>query len=774
MDVKLPDGTVIQGVPDGTTKADLVAKLQKNGMAVPSEWLAASPPAAPERSFAQRAGDALRDIPRQVGLTARYGLEGVGQAADLVTEPVAGLMRAAGVPTKSTGQLATGLANAVGLPQPRTSGERVIGDAARMVAGAAGMGGAGALGASIARPAASAGLAGRGISQAAGAEAAENFVNRFASSVGNRDGIGLMRDMLRANPMVQAGSAAGSGLAGGAVRESGGSEGEQMLGAVLGGLAGAAVPGVAARAGRAIQGTPGKLADLVNPGRNVPQKPLDIQITAKLDGSGVDWALIPEKVKQSVRQDVEKALKLGDDLDPKALRRMVDFRTVGATPTRGTVTLDPIQITREKNLAKTGANSSMESAQQLTNIESSNNQALIKYINDMGAEKGGAAIETGEKGVASLSGWLEGKKANINRLYQAARDSEGRSMPLDGAGFTREASALLDENLLGHALPKDVELHLNRIAMGKVPFDVDYAEQLKTRIGNLQRGASDGSTRMALGMVRRALDNATPASGVPAASGIPNPGNLPAVRTPNALMPMEDGAIAAFNRARGANREMMQQIEKVPALEKLWKGDIAPDDFLNRYVISPGAKVRDVSEMINVMGPGGKEAMRDGVLGSLKSAAVGTSMDEAAKFSASGFRKALDKLGDRKLALLFSKEEVAQLKALSRVADYTTVQPSGSAVWNSNTPAGLVGKAVDAMQLLGRVPGFGTLSNLGADGLKVAVRTSQQNAAVNAIPGLVRQPVQSQTTPLRRLAAPAGMSSALFAAPLSPNREDDQ
>lgn len=31
MDVKLPDGTVIQGVPDNITKADLVARLQRNG-----------------------------------------------------------------------------------------------------------------------------------------------------------------------------------------------------------------------------------------------------------------------------------------------------------------------------------------------------------------------------------------------------------------------------------------------------------------------------------------------------------------------------------------------------------------------------------------------------------------------------------------------------------------------------------------------------------------------------------------------------------------------
>lgn len=40
MDVKMPDGTVIQNVPDGTTRDQLVQKLQVNGMSIPKEWLA--------------------------------------------------------------------------------------------------------------------------------------------------------------------------------------------------------------------------------------------------------------------------------------------------------------------------------------------------------------------------------------------------------------------------------------------------------------------------------------------------------------------------------------------------------------------------------------------------------------------------------------------------------------------------------------------------------------------------------------------------------------
>lgn len=43
MDVRLPDGTVIRGVPDGITQSELAKTLQRNGFQVPAEWLASEP-----------------------------------------------------------------------------------------------------------------------------------------------------------------------------------------------------------------------------------------------------------------------------------------------------------------------------------------------------------------------------------------------------------------------------------------------------------------------------------------------------------------------------------------------------------------------------------------------------------------------------------------------------------------------------------------------------------------------------------------------------------
>lgn len=60
MDVQLPDGRVLQGVPEGTTKAQLAAKLQANGMAVPKAWME---PTAPARPMVQTPLGAMPRVP---------------------------------------------------------------------------------------------------------------------------------------------------------------------------------------------------------------------------------------------------------------------------------------------------------------------------------------------------------------------------------------------------------------------------------------------------------------------------------------------------------------------------------------------------------------------------------------------------------------------------------------------------------------------------------------------------------------------------------------
>lgn len=682
----------------------------------------------PPEPVAVKAGGALKDIPRQIGLTARYGLEGLGQAAEIVTEPVrqlvtdplAKLVTGRQPSSQRMGQVASGFADALGLPQPADANERVIADASRLVAGAGGLSGAARGGAAV-----SSGLMKEGLAA------------------------------LAASPAQQALSAGGAGLASGSVREAGGDPAAQAVAGLVGGLA-----------------APGAVAAIDKTARNVrswlPQQ--KVQVNQRIDlmmrNAGVDWANVSTRVKQAVQADLAEALKTGRDLDPAAVRRLVDFRQVqGATPTRGMLTLDPVQITREQNLAKTAANSSDIGLQRLPRIQNDNNAALINALNAQGAKNAPDAYATGQQVIGALDSRIGRSKATIDALYERARDNAGRSAPLDGAAFTTRASQILDDAMLGGALPAGVQTHLNKIAKGEVPFTVDYAEQLKTQMGKLQRATNDGQTRYALGLVRQALDD-TPVSGL--AGGMParpvNPGGLPGVPGDTTL---GEGAIKAFNRARTANRAFMGRVEATPALKAVLDG-VEPDQFVQKFIIGQGATVKDVDALRKAIAtPGGQQALaavKSHIVDYLKRQATGGAADDVAKFSQAGYNRALQQIGERKLAAFFSPDEIEQLKAVGRVASYMQVQPVGAAVNNSNSGALVIGRAMDMLdRVASKLP-------LGVDTtIQGLLRGVQQSQAMNVQPSLL---MPAATLPLRERVGYPLLWGGLLASQPAEGRQD--
>lgn len=148
---------------------------------------APNPPQQPQRS-------GFDNLARQVGLTARYGLEGLGQAADIVAAPINALTGGTN-PSKSAEQFSDWM----GLPKPEGTLERVVGDATRMGFGAGGFMGAGA--------------------------------------AATKAGMTALGGFLGANPTAQAVSAASSGAAGAAARESNASPTMQTLAALAGAMA---------------------------------------------------------------------------------------------------------------------------------------------------------------------------------------------------------------------------------------------------------------------------------------------------------------------------------------------------------------------------------------------------------------------------------------------------------------------------------------------------------------------------------------------------------
>ena len=279
-------------------------------------------------------------------------------------------------------------------------------------------------------------------------------------------------------------------------------------------------------------------------------------------------------------------------------------------------------------------------------------------------------------------------KGLIGQRYDAARATNGRSAALDPSAFTQKANNLLDDALLGGKLPSDVRNLLNNAASGKMPLTVDVAEQFKTRIGELQRSTIDMAERKALSLVRQALDDAP-------------------------LLPgqqMGQQSIDAFNKARQINRAWMGIVDKTPALKAVRDG-IEPDKFVQQFITGGGGKanVADIKALHSSIksNPDAMQAVKEQIAGHLKGKALNGAADEVGALSQSAYNKALNQIGDEKLALFFTKSEIDQMRAIGRVASYEQVQPVGSAVNNSNTAGTLMANVLDRIAgsaLLSKIP----------------------------------------------------------------------
>lgn len=715
--VTAPDGSTYEvSAPDGANEADVMAYAKSQfAQQVPSI----------EKPAAVKAGETLKGIPRQIGLTARYGMEGLAQLAQIGTEPIRQiLMGGAGRPLSEEAGM---LADRIGLPSPIGANERVVGDATRLVAGAGGLG-----------------LAGKMAQGAGGLMAKAGEV--FAS-----------------NPLQQGAAAAGAGLAGGAVREAGGGPWSQAGAALAGGLAAPAALGAAANTVRSAVNSGRTALDSMRP---VPQQTqqVDQQISLVLRNQGVDWSQVPERIKQPMRAEVAAAMNTGGQLNGDAVRRLLDFTRTNTTPTRGMLTQDPVQITREQNLAKTGANSTDIGLQRLPQVQSQNDEQLLALLDRAGARGAPDDFATGERVLGAVTGDIRRAQGRIGSLYDQARDSAGRSAELDGATFARLANERLRQNL-SPKLGEEVDNILNDISTGKTPLTVEYAEQLKTMFGQkaARLKSSNGDQSFAFGILRRALDEA-PLRAAPQV----NPGNLPAVAgtVPPSPAVLGEDAIRAFNRARAANRGLMRRVESSPALGRVYDDIKAgqatdPDRFVQQFITGQGASVADVRALQRSLAadPQASQSVRQNVVAHLRNAAT-NSTDDVTKFSPAAYNTALMRIGTRKLeAVGFSAEEIAQLQSVGRVATLMKAQPTGTAVNNSNTGALLLGRAMSVLDsVAGKMP-------LGLDTtIQGVMRGFQQSNAMRVPPALLSQPQRQGL--LTQLGMPAVYGGLLASQPV--------
>ena len=660
------------------------------------------PPPSPEKSTGESIMSAIKDIPRQGLLTGRYAIEGAANTLGLPLEPlrmgVSGISQLfGGPPAASMSTYGTKLADLLRLPKPKESSvmdtrtglanvlpsEQVVGDIATSMAST--------------------------IPMVSGAAALAKNTTGITSNVANQ---------LAANPMLQYGSAAGAGYGSGLTRESGGDPLQQFFAGLAGGIAAPAgysgAKSLLTSAGQKVAPT---LTGKLNPDAAIPNPAeVDQIITLKLGQSGIDFTRLPDQVRKSLTADVANALRTGGDLGGDALRRLLDFRMVeGTTPTKGMITLDPRQVTLEQNLAKTGMNSQDPNLQTLGNVQAQNNKALIDALNARGAGNVQAPylMEAGEASATKIAAEDAAKKAATSKLYDEASALPGGTTPLNRADLLNNIDTLLAKSNANAFLPPEIRSMLNELSAGQttingktfpVPFDTNALDTLMTMIATAQRGAS-GNTKNALSLVRQAIDE-TDIAPVKTEFG----GNQLVTEAGGKFLQTQDAQagelLAALNKARASHRERMNWQESTKPIEQTVDG-MQPDQFVRKFVLNG-----DVADAASVAKSGDPAATKSAILTHLKDRALGGRSDEVGTFGAATYNKTLKEIGDKKLALFFTPEEIGELKRLGRVAEYTTVQPKGSAVNNSNSGALVLGAGIDLLASATGLSGFGVGATL--------------------------------------------------------------
>lgn len=676
---------------------------------------------------AAKAGGMINDIGRQVGLTARYGIEGLAGTAQLLTEPIRyatdRLFGQTGN-TKPLGAVAADFADMIGLPKPQGANERTVGEAAKLMAGTGGL--------------------------VKGASALASKAGPATQSV---------LSSLSVNPLQQVTAAAGSGLAGGASKEAGGGFWAQLGASALGGVAGGMAPSGAS----AIRDGFNALKREFGAGMS-PQQ-LDAKISLVLQRSGVDYSSVPERVRQSFRAQMQSALEADKELDPAAVNRLLDFTRTGTTPTRGMVTQDPVQITREMNLAKIGANSSDDSLHGLPKIQNQNNAKLIANLNDLGASRGNAN-QAGELVTSSVLGRQAGLRGAEQSAWDAAKTMPGYKQPISAGVLSDINKALNEEGMMPYMSPQ-ISKYMEAFQTGQ-PFTPQAYRNLQSMLSReVMKGGNEGAAaKLAAGILR---------NGELKPAGFVNDGNLPATSSMAGAMRAADGAstdaIDAVNRARQATARAYAYEDSSPLVRSVLSDGRTSDPvrIAQSYII--GGTSREAADVLRQVGPGGAEPIKLALLEHLKSKAVSGASDETAKFSQSAFNKALRDVGDEKLAMLFSPEELTALRANGRVAALMTSQPVGSAVNNSNSGALAVSKAYDALRNgIGMIPGAGPVTaglldiTLG-NPTKAVSGFMGQRRAMDIAPGLL---AQQQGSLGRQLLLPGAAMGGLLAAPTVP------
>lgn len=418
--------------------------------------------------------------------------------------------------------------------------------------------------------------------------------------------------------------------------------------------------------------------------------------------------------KQTILQDaIERATpELKSELQklkPEEINQQVLERHLDADSLPIPMKLTEGMATRDPQTYSNEMNSRAKNKEFATRYNELNGQLVenIDAIKEKASPNvyGTNHIENGQSLIDSYLDIDKARLANIDAKYSALREAAGGDFPIDSTTFANNAYKQLKKELKTDFLPSAIEKQLKAYQEGE-PMTFEQFESMRTNLAAEMRKADragDGNAEYALKTVRQALED------------------LPLTGEAKDLKPLAD-------EARSAAKSRFDVLESDKAYKAAVNGKVAPDDFIQKFVIN--GKKADIDTMVQHLGQDSvaREVMAAGVVNWLKSKA-GILPDGSGTFSQKGFNQALSNI-DPKILAIVGPEVNSQLKSLGRTARNIQERPVGSHVNESNTfVAGMAEKAKSGAELgvnyaFGGLP-VGTMTRSAIHNAKEAAKVKQ-------------------------------------------------
>lgn len=419
---------------------------------------------------------------------------------------------------------------------------------------------------------------------------------------------------------------------------------------------------------------------------------IDDKLDDALKSQGMRLGDLSDEVANGLRQDAQKALRAGKNLNPDAVARKAVLDRLGIKGTQAQITGDAKLWQKEAELAKISG-----AGDQLREKLIQDNKVLANLLDNAVKNTHGNAVDqyaaAQSASDALLLNYNRGKDVASN-LYNKARAAQGNNVLLDGAGLANDIYTKLDNEAVASFLPPDIGKKINQFSKTYNPSSFDGGSLTPGFVGAPDDVAPMFTLKKAdefIKSLNRQYKASLNVNGQPTATtyalGIVRDAVNKRVDEAIAVMsPDGNESAQLYQAARQAYKSNVQLTEKIPLLKDTLKG-VEPDKLFQKHILNGNAaELTETMKVLARIDPTSIYNIKQQVLQFISNKAV----NQNGQFSPAGMKRALDSIGDRRLSTMFSPDELRHIKDIGRAGHYLVTQPPHSYVNNSNTSAALM------------------------------------------------------------------------------------